>query len=97
MMIADEINADKTGLFKNFIFSDDELDELYVSGWLHDFGKVATPEHIMGKSTKLEGLYDKIDEINEANTLFESLLGDVVEGRRKFIQENSLKVSNLYI
>jgi HD-GYP domain-containing protein (c-di-GMP phosphodiesterase class II) len=63
MMIAEEINSDKTGLFKNFMFSDDELDELYVAGWLHDFGKVATPEYIMNKSTKLEGLYDKIDEI----------------------------------
>ena len=63
MMIAEEINSDKSGLFKSFLFSDDELDELYVAGWLHDFGKVATPEYIMNKATKLEGLYDKIDEI----------------------------------
>ena len=63
MMIAEAINLDKSGLFKKFSFSDDELDEIYVAGWLHDFGKVATPEYIMGKSTKLEGLYDKIDEI----------------------------------
>ena len=32
-----------------------------LRGWLHDFGKVATPEHIMNKSTKLECLFDKID------------------------------------
>ena len=63
MMIAEEINSDKVGLFKKFLFSEDELDELYVAGWLHDFGKVATPEYIMNKATKLEGLYDKIDEI----------------------------------
>ena len=39
----------------------------------------------------------KIDEITEANNLFETLMGDVVEGRRNFIQANSLKVANLDI
>jgi len=74
MMIAEEINDDKTDYFKDFSFSEDELDELYVSGWLHDFGKVATPEHVMNKATKLEGLYDKIDQIK---LKFEILKRDV--------------------
>ena len=39
----------------------------------------------------------KIDDVNEANHLFETLMGDVVEGRRNFIQEHSLKVANLDI
>ena len=39
----------------------------------------------------------KIDEVNEANTIFETLMGEVTEGRKNFIQENSLKVANLDI
>lgn len=39
----------------------------------------------------------KIDDVNEANSLFETLMGEVVEGRRNFIQENSLEVANLDI
>ncbi len=64
MLIADAINLDNQGSFKDFKFKNDEMEELFVAGWLHDFGKVATPEHIMNKSTKLEGIYDKIDNIS---------------------------------
>ena len=93
MMIAEEINSDKIGLFKNFLFSDDELDELYVAGWLHDFGKVATPEYIMGKSTKLEGLYDKIDEIKFR---FEILKRDIeIEFYKKAIEESNLNQESI--
>jgi len=63
MMVANAINKDKVGKYKNFKFNEDEMEELYVAGWLHDFGKVSTPEYIMNKSTKLEGFYDKIEFI----------------------------------
>ena len=39
----------------------------------------------------------KINEVNEANIIFETLMGEVTEGRKNFIQENSLKVANLDI
>ena len=73
-MIAEEINTDATGLFKDFSFSEDELDELYVAGWLHDCGKVATPTHVVDKGTKLETIFDRIETIN---TRFEVLKRDV--------------------
>tara|TARA_Y100001970_G_scaffold105870_1_gene132646 strand:- start:35175 stop:37640 length:2466 start_codon:yes stop_codon:yes gene_type:complete len=39
----------------------------------------------------------KIDEVDQANAVFETLMGDVTEGRKSFIQDNSLKVANLDI
>ena len=37
----------------------------------------------------------KIREVDEANDIFVKLMGDVVEPRREFIQDNALSVSNL--
>ena len=37
----------------------------------------------------------KIDDIAEADEIFSKLMGDIVEPRREFIQDNALNVSNL--
>jgi DNA gyrase subunit B len=35
----------------------------------------------------------RIKEVDEANVLFDQLMGDVVEPRRQFIQDNALSAS----
>ncbi len=53
----------KEGPFKDFNLTEAEWYELHVACWLHDCGKVTTPEYIVDKATKLEAIYDRIHEI----------------------------------
>lgn len=49
--------------FPQFIMSQDRWSELKLAAWLHDCGKITTPQHVLDKATKLETLYDRIHEI----------------------------------
>ncbi len=51
------------GPFKTFDLTEDEQFELHVAGWLHDCGKITTPEYIVDKATKLETIYDRIHTV----------------------------------
>ncbi|MDD4356189.1 MAG: HD domain-containing protein [Smithellaceae bacterium] len=70
MNIAEKINVSHEGHFAQIHFSIDELKELRMAAWLHDIGKITTPDHVVDKSTKLEKVYDRIEEIK---TRFEML------------------------
>jgi HD-GYP domain-containing protein (c-di-GMP phosphodiesterase class II)/ABC-type amino acid transport substrate-binding protein len=60
--------------FKSFAFSSEEQwREFRVGAWLHDCGKITTPEHIVDKGSKLELIYNRIHEIR---TRFEVLWRD---------------------
>ncbi len=60
-------------LFAGFDLTEDEWYELHIASWLHDCGKVTTPEYIVDKATKLETIYDRIHEVR---TRFEVLKRD---------------------
>ena len=63
MLLADAVVKTKTGPFADFTLTDQEMYELKIAAWLHDCGKVATPEFVVDKSTKLETIYDRIHEV----------------------------------
>ena len=63
MMLAEAVHKTKNGPFADFKLSDQEMYELKIAAWLHDCGKVATPEFVVDKSTKLETIYDRIHEV----------------------------------
>jgi HD-GYP domain-containing protein (c-di-GMP phosphodiesterase class II) len=61
-MIADAACQD-TGTFADFGFNDDEWYELRVAAWMHDCGKLSTPDSVLDKSTKLHLMTDRINDI----------------------------------
>ena len=63
IMLAEAVAATKDGPFADIIFSEKEMYELKIAAWLHDCGKVATPEFVVDKSTKLETIYDRVNEV----------------------------------
>ena len=73
MMIADAASQARQGPMADFAFGPDERYELEIAGWMHDCGKVTTPEPVMDKETKLHGLHDRIHEVD---TRFEVLKRD---------------------
>ena len=60
MMLAKAAIATKTGPLQDFSMSEKEIYELNIAAWLHDCGKVTTPESVMDKATKLETIFDRI-------------------------------------
>ncbi len=64
MFLADAAHNTSEGVFKDFLMSNDDRYELEVAAWLHDCGKLTTPEYVMDKSTKLERIVDRIEMID---------------------------------
>ena len=65
--------CDDTGRYRDFQLDEEGWEAVHLAGWLHDCGKVTTPEYVVDKATKLETIYDRIHEIR---TRFEVLKRD---------------------
>jgi len=74
-MLADSASRIDTGPLKDFSMTEDEKYELEVAAWLHDCGKITTPEYVVDKGTKLETIFDRIHIVN---TRFELIRRDAI-------------------
>ena len=92
MMIAENINNIDYGVYAPLFLNQDELKELRIASWMHDIGKITTPEYVVDKSTKLETIYDRI---NTVKVRFEILKRDakieLLEHKLKIAKGKSLK------
>ena len=73
-LLAQAAEAANDGPLAPFAFgSSDAWREFRIGAWLHDCGKVTTPEYVVDKATKLEANFNRIHEVR---TRFEVLLRD---------------------
>ena len=63
MAIAEKINKSVEGPYAGICFDEDKLKELRISAWLHDVGKITTPEYIVDKGKKLETIYNRMEAL----------------------------------
>lgn len=64
LLLLEAANKQKQGPLADFAMEgEDELREFRIGAWLHDCGKVTTPEAVVDKATKLETIYNRIHEV----------------------------------
>ncbi|GEA49348.1 hypothetical protein VIN01S_01520 [Vibrio inusitatus NBRC 102082] len=76
IMLVEHAEKASDGTFADFQFATDaQRREFRIAAWLHDCGKITTPEHIVDKGSKLEANYNRIHEIR---TRFEVMIRDQI-------------------
>jgi HD-GYP domain-containing protein (c-di-GMP phosphodiesterase class II) len=88
IMITNALHANKEGPLKDFTMNDDDRYELKIAAWLHDCGKITTPEYVVDKATKLETIHDRIHEVD---TRFEVIRRDL---KIKFLEQQLAEKNN---
>lgn len=62
-MLAEEISSFKEGMYDQIKFNKHQMEEIRLAGWMHDIGKLTTPEHVVSKAIKLELIQDRFEII----------------------------------
>ena len=90
MQLAEAVHETDNGPLADFKIDNKDRYELETAAWLHDCGKVVTPEHVMDKSTKLETIFDRISIME---TRFVVLLRDAEISRLQALLDPDLSDS----
>ena len=71
MMIAEAVNGAQDAIYGPVNLNEHEMEELKLAAWMHDVGKITTPEYVVDKANKLETIYDRIDLVKTRFSLIE--------------------------
>lgn len=84
-MLAKEACASSEPAFKSFDLTEEEMYEVRIAAWLHDCGKLTTPDYILEKGRKLQTFCDRIDMVR---TRFEVVKRDAEIRYLKALTQN---------
>ena len=88
MSVADAVNECDNGPLADIRFNDDELNELRIASWMHDIGKITTPEWVVDKPTKLTTIFDRIELLRTRYRLIEkSIEMEMLKEREALLAE----------
>jgi len=73
LMLTEAAHDTDHGYLQDFRLTEADRYELTIASWLHDCGKIITPEYVIDKATKLETIFDRIHLLE---TRFEVLKRD---------------------
>lgn len=99
MLIAEKINETKSPPFKDIAFNDNEMEEIRIAAWMHDVGKITTPEYVVDKSTKLQTIFDRINLVETRFNLITKLIENEYLNRKlELLQKgaNKKEIDSLY-
>ncbi|MBF0472522.1 MAG: HD domain-containing protein [Nitrospirae bacterium] len=88
MTIARALGESEDENWKDFTLSPDEETELRIAAWLHDIGKITTPEYVVDKGKKLETIYNRLNTVLARIEIFKRDL-ELDYLRRRSILERS--------
>ena len=90
MSIVEKINLTNEGPFKAVRFSEDEMEELRLSAWMHDIGKITTPEYVVEKQYKLQTITDRFNLIKTRfQTIEKSTENWLLQRKIEFLQNGN--------
>ena len=90
MMIAEAVNASEDEDYGSIRLDEHELEELKLAAWMHDVGKITTPEYVVDKANKLETIYDRIELVKTRFSLIElTLVANYFRSRISLLEDGA--------
>lgn len=92
LQLAEEISHWDEGLYQQIQFNKSQMEEMRLAGWMHDIGKLTTPEHVVSKPIKLHVLYDRFETIVQRfNSKIKDIEIEALQQKVRILEGNAPK------